>query len=290
MYYFILTFCFGLVLQYCFSETTASYNDVARSLYGNVFPILQVDYETTDYSKVMDSVLMELRTNKASENKRKISVELLTRYFEQLYTQTEMSFHVPYLHAIAQQSSSILELGTGKDFRASWGFLRGLAENDNVASSGKKLMVGVDLMDIPETDMIQRIAKEHDIEYHFHQANDLELPIKEMYGMFDLTFIDTWHCYGQLHRELKIFPAMTRKFLIFHDVNIDGVYGEDLRVAANMSESVARSGFSYAEIAIGLRAALNTFMAENPNQWRPILWTDDAAGLAILERIQPLLE
>jgi hypothetical protein len=217
-YYMALILYAGFMVHFCFSESV--YTGINAD--GETFPISSFQ---TDYVKVKEALRLELESNAninkepAANTPTKVSIELLTRYFEQLYTPSEISIHVPYLYAIAQQSSSILELGTGKDFRASWGFLRGLAENDKVVS-GKKLMVGVDLMDIPETEMIQRIAKEHDIEYHFHQANDLELPIKEMYGMFDVTFIDTWHCYGQLHRELKLFPAMTRKFLIFHDVNM----------------------------------------------------------------------
>jgi hypothetical protein len=68
------------------------------------------------------------------------------------------------------------------------------------------------------------------------------------------------------------------------------VYGEDIRTGADLSVSVARSGFSYAELSVGLRSAINLFMVENSNQWRLILWTDDVVGLAILERIQPLQE
>ena len=243
------------------------------------------DISPTHLDAALSAVEHDLRSGSTNA-----SSELIFRFYENVFTPSDISYHLPFLHAYAQNSDSVLELGTGKNFRASWAFLRGLAEGkrDNITARRKRFMVGVDLLNIPQTERIQQIATEHNIEYHFHQDNDLTLPIAAMYGKFDLTFIDTWHCFGQVMRELAIYPAITRKYLIFHDVNIDGVYGEDIRLGTDLGESVKRTNMSYAEIAIGLRPALNWFTENHSDEWKAVLWTDDVVGLVVLERIKPL--
>ena len=56
--------------------------------------------------------------------------------------------------------------------------------------------------------------------------NDLDLNINENY---DLTFIDTWHVYGQLKRELDKFSKITNKYIIMHDTTVDELLGESIR-------------------------------------------------------------
>lgn len=48
------------------------------------------------------------------------------------------------------------------------------------------------------------------IDYRFWQGDDLKYPLSEG-DEFDIVFIDTWHVFGQLSRELKKFAPVTKK-------------------------------------------------------------------------------
>ena len=65
-----------------------------------------------------------------------------------------------------------------------------------------------------------------DIKVDYVWKNNLTL---DMPHNVDLTFIDTWHIYGQLKRELEKFSKTTNKYIILHDTTVDGIYGETLR-------------------------------------------------------------
>ena len=45
-----------------------------------------------------------------------------------------------------------------------------------------------------------------------------------------MVFIDTWHVYGQLKRELERYKNESRKYLVMHDTTVDGIYGEEIRM------------------------------------------------------------
>jgi hypothetical protein len=59
-----------------------------------------------------------------------------------------------------------------------------------------------------------------------NEKNNLLLEFNET---FDLTFIDTWHIYGELNRELEKFSKTTNKYIIMHDTTIDEWHGETIR-------------------------------------------------------------
>jgi hypothetical protein len=85
--------------------------------------------------------------------------------------------------------------------------------------------------------------------------NDVQIELPEN---VDLTFIDTWHIYGQLKRELEKFSKITNKYIIMHDTQVDGIiYGETIRMGMNAHQQSVQTGIPVDEITCGLQKAID---------------------------------
>ena len=100
---------------------------------------------------------------------------------------------------------------------------------------------------------------------------------------YDITFIDTWHVYGQLKRELEKFSKITNKYIIMHDTTVDEIYGETIRCGWNAFEQSKISGFKVEEINKGLWPAVVEFLQNNPEWYVKQRFTHNN-GLTILAR------
>lgn len=58
----------------------------------------------------------------------------------------------------------------------------------------------------------------------------------------DLLFIDTWHVYGHLKRELALHAPRVRKYIAMHDTTIDWEVGESIRMEYNILAQIAQFG------------------------------------------------
>ena len=110
--------------------------------------------------------------------------------------------------------------------------------------------------------------------------NNLEIDFTENY---DLTFIDTFHVYGQLKRELAKFSKITNKYIIMHDTTIDEWYGESIRGGRDGVEESLFTGFPLNEILRGLWPAIEEFLSEN-HEWQLHERFTNNNGLTILKR------
>ena len=116
----------------------------------------------------------------------------------------------------------------------------------------------------------------------FENRNKRLLRIKENY---DLTFIDTWHVYGQLKRELEKFSKVTNKYIIMHDTTIDEIDGETIRRDdMNAEEQTLESGIPLNEINKGLKPAIDEFLENNSNWKIKEVFTNNN-GLTVLEKV-----
>ena len=104
--------------------------------------------------------------------------------------------------------------------------------------------------------------------------------IKENY---DMTFIDTWHVYGQLKRELEKFSKVTNKYIIMHDTTVDGINGETVRMKWNAEKQSKETGIPVEEIKKGLMPAIEEFLVNNKNWIMKERFTNNN-GLTILEK------
>ena len=188
---------------------------------------------------------------------------------------SDINEHIQTLAEYATMSSSILECGV-RSGNSTWGMVAGLLANNKKI----KKLVSCDLVRDPSfehrTPLVNKL-----IDFKFWIGNDLDYPDDEN---FDLIFIDTWHVYGHLKRELAKFASMCNKYIIMHDTTIDSIFGESLRLDHDILKLSEESGYSMEEISIGLHPAITEFL-EIHSEFRLKERFTNCNGLTILERI-----
>jgi len=137
--------------------------------------------------------------------------------------------------------------------------------------------------DINECDIreLLSVTQELPIVMKYEWKNNLQLELSET---FDLTFIDTWHIYGQLKRELAKFAPITNKYIIMHDTTVDEWQGETIRCGWNAEQQSIVSGFPVQEINKGLWQAVQEFLDSNSDWVLHERFTNNN-GLTILRRV-----
>jgi hypothetical protein len=204
-------------------------------------------------------------------------MDIIKEHFQKLCntTPSDINEHLPTLYNYASNCESIIELGV-RESVSSWAFVYGLLNNN---SDKKKIL----LNDISPCDITKLLtATENlDIDVKYEWKNDLELEITEN---VDMTFIDTWHVYAQLKRELDKFSVFTNKYIIMHDTTVDEIYGETIRLNWDAVKQSENTGFPVEEINCGLGKAIVDFLNENPN-WKILEKYTNNNGLTILTKI-----
>ena len=114
----------------------------------------------------------------------------------------------------------------------------------------------------------------------FFEQSDLDCPLVNT----DLLFIDTWHIYGHLKRELARWNESVNKFIILHDTTVDEWIGETVRVGWDALKQSRESGIPVEEIRKGLWPAVEEFLATNP-EWKIELRLTNNNGLTVLSRV-----
>jgi len=175
----------------------------------------------------------------------------------------------------AKECESIIECGV-RGCISSWALCCGLLQNNKPK---KKIL----LNDINECDVDLLVKSAHysNIELKCEWKNNLELDLHENY---DLIFIDTWHVYGQLKRELNKFAPFINKYIILHDTEIDEIYGESIRSNHNIKELSLKTNIPEKEISCGLGKAITEFLESNKN-WEIYEKFRNNNGLTILHKI-----
>jgi hypothetical protein len=187
---------------------------------------------------------------------------------------SDINEHLPTLYKYATECETILETGV-RGCVSSWSLVNGLLNNK---TSKKKIILNdIDICDI--TELILH-TKDLNIDISYEWKNNLLLEIKEN---VDMTFIDTWHVYGQLKRELDKFSKVTNKYIIMHDTTVDEVYGETIRLGMNAQQQSMYTGFPIEEINCGLWKAIEEFL-DNNKDWVLKERFFNNNGLTILER------
>ncbi len=188
---------------------------------------------------------------------------------------SDINEHLPTLADYASKCESVFETGV-RGCVSSWALTHGLLHNN----SSKKLLLMNDInpCDIRE---LLNVTKDLPTQMRYEWKNNLNLDLTETY---DLTFIDTWHVYGQLKRELAKFAPLTNKYIIMHDTTIDEWLGETIRSKWNAEYQSKLTGFPVDEINKGLWPAIQEFLEANPNWVLHERFTNNN-GLTVLRRI-----
>lgn len=200
---------------------------------------------------------------------------------EQSYTNacntgSDIYEHLPTLESYARECTAIAELGVG-GVVSTWALLSGLLNNNAPVKS----LVCVDIIEPPHMHLVKKTAHASGISLQFilHDSATVDLP-----EPVDMLFIDSWHIYGHLKRELQKHHANVRKYIVMHDTEIDKDQGESIRSGSDIHAQVASSGYLYSEIACGLQSAIDEFLLAQP-EWKLHAVYSNCNGLTILKRM-----
>jgi hypothetical protein len=188
-------------------------------------------------------------------------------YTKSLNTPSHINEHLPILRELAKECNHVTEMGVheGISTRAF------LCEN--------VVLRCYDITHYPEITNLINIAKESGKDIEYVKDDVLDITIDET----DLLFIDTWHVYGQLKRELARWNSSVAKYIIMHDTTIDEWKGETLRVGWDPVKQSAQYGIPVEEITKGLWPAIEEFLAAHP-EWKLRERYTNNNGLTVLER------
>ena len=197
---------------------------------------------------------------------------LETSYKLKSTTPSDINEHLPTLRKLAEECTHITEAGV-RSVVSSYAFataLKGKADHT---------LVQVDLAKSPNVAKFQAECKAEGVHTIFYEESDLTCPLADT----DLFFIDTWHIYGHLKRELNRWHSYAKKYIVLHDTTVDEWLGETIRVGWNAAEQSKQSGIPVDEITKGLWPAIDEFLKTHPEWLLEKRYTNNN-GLTILKR------
>ena len=201
---------------------------------------------------------------------------LLCHNLHRTSNSSDIMEHLPTLYEYTKECDSVFETGV-RGCVSSWAFLYGLLDGE---SQNTKTLFMNDI-DVCKIDNILSVSKPfNNIVVKYEWKNNLLLDFTEKY---DITFIDTWHVYGQLKRELNKFSKLTNKYIIMHDTTVDEIYGETIRCGWDAQRQSHQTGIPVGEINKGLWPAVVEFVENNPEWYIKERFTNNN-GLTILAK------
>lgn len=205
-------------------------------------------------------------------------MSIVDKYSNTVSTPSDINEHLPVLLAYTKQCSSVVECGV-RDIVSSYAFAYGLMGTVN----NKYVMV--DPKKSNKIDSFLKLCRDNGVNASFFEQSDLDCPLVNT----DLLFIDTWHIYGHLKRELARWNTSVNKFIILHDTTVDEWIGETVRVGWNPVKQSNESGIPVEEILKGLWPAVEEFLQSHP-EWKIELRLTNNNGLTVLSRVEPSLQ
>jgi len=202
-------------------------------------------------------------------------MDLIQKNFEYLCnTPSDINEHLPILKTLSKDCTSIAEFGV-RGMVSTWAFLHGLTQNN----SDEKKLLCVDIENVDNVQAVINMAKKSGVDMKFVKQNSIDCEIPEV----DMLFIDTWHIYGHLKRELITHHKKVSKYIVMHDTEVDKEFGESIRCTMNIVEQSKTSGYPIMEIVLGLDQAIKEFLIDNP-EWYLYKVYKNNNGLTILKK------
>ena len=198
-------------------------------------------------------------------------------YYQSCINESDIHEHLPTLYNYAMECNSVVEFGVRDTANSTRAFVKALVDNSRNGAQNLSY-IGVDLTPC-RVDYIQHICNQNSIDYMFVIGDSAKVSIPET----DLLFIDSWHIYGHLKRELAKHHSKAKKYIIMHDTTIDGEEGESIRCKWDTAEQSKKYGYPEEEIRKGLWPAVEEFLQEHP-EWTLKERFVNNNGLTILEK------
>jgi hypothetical protein len=176
-------------------------------------------------------------------------------YNEKCSTYSDISEHLPTLKKYTEECEHVTEMGV-RYVVSTYAFMMGKP----------KKLISIDILPVEnfgiKREYLKKIAEDNGVDFNFIVGDTTKIEIEET----DLLFIDTWHVYQQLSKELELHGNKTKKYIILHDTTTFGEYGE-----CNEGD--------------GLWRAIEEFLLLNPNWVIEKRYTNNN-GLTILKKIK----
>lgn len=203
---------------------------------------------------------------------------ILNKYKTLCNIVSDINEHLPTLYNYAKECDSILECGV-RGCISSWAFAYGLIDNKN--NKQKKLLLNdIEVCEI--NDLLVNTKNISNLQVDYKWCSDLDLEIN--YNV-DMVFINTFHVYGQLKRELEKFSKIANKYIIMHNTSVDEIYGECIRLNLNAYSISSLTNIPIDEINKGLKFAIDEFLLNN-NDWVLHEIFINNNGLTVLKKIE----
>lgn len=196
-----------------------------------------------------------------------------SRYARLCEIPSDINEHLPVLHEYAKKCDTILECGV-YEVTSSYAFASALIGNPN----GSLTMI--DPHKSEKIPMFLDVCDREGIRATFKHGSDIAVTPFEV----DLLFLDTWHVYALLKRELAHWHSYVRKYILLHDTTVDEWYGEVVRGNADAERFSRETGFPVEELQKGLWPAIVEFLRDHP-EWRIERRYKNNNGLTILSRV-----
>jgi hypothetical protein len=201
--------------------------------------------------------------------------KIQNKYNQMCLEPSDINEHLPTLYKYALECDSIIETGV-RSVVSSWALVNGLL-NNNSTNRKKLLLNDINVCNITE---LLSLTSNENIDINYIWKSNLKIELNQKY---DMIFIDTWHVYGQLIRELNKFSPYINKYIIMHDTTVDGIYGETIRCCMDAVKQSIDNEFPIHEINKGLSFAIDDFLLSNPEWTIKEVFTNNN-GLTILEK------
>lgn len=185
---------------------------------------------------------------------------------------SDINEHLATLHAYAKKCTSVVECGV-RNVVSSYSFASGLMRTPG------NCFIMIDPYKSAAIDPFLELCAREGVNARFLMVSDTECDPVET----DMLFIDTWHVYGHLRRELAHWHSHVRKYILLHDTTVDEVWGESLRCGLDVSAQSRESGYPEEEIRKGLGPAISEFLAARP-EWSVEKKYTHNNGLTVLAR------
>lgn len=185
---------------------------------------------------------------------------------------SDINEHLPTLRRYAEGCKHVTECGV-RGVTSSYAFGSALVGKDGAR------MIMVDLDTNSAVSRFMDEAEEEGVDAIFYKQSDLDCPLEKT----ELLFIDTWHVYGHLKRELERWHSYVEKYILLHDTEVDGEHGEAIRCGSDTRQQSLETGIPEEEIRRGLRPAVEEFVAAHP-EWKVAKVFTNNNGLTVLER------
>ena len=270
-------------------ETNIPVDEIKKGLGPAIDEFLQNNQEWYLKEKFTNNNgLTILAKNKQIQKTTKKEIEIVKNIFHLLCenkapntNSMDIMEHLVTLYNYTKECDSVFETGV-RSCNSSWAFLYGLLDGDN--KNPKRLFLN-DIDDcyrnIENLLNANKTINNGIVDIKFEWKNNLLIEFDDTY---DITFIDTWHVYGQLKRELEKFSKITNKYIIMHDTTIDEIYGESHRsFDDNIEQQSKETNIPVDEIKKGLGPAIDEFLQNNQEWYLKEKFTNNN-GLTILAK------